>query len=127
MNNLYDAAHVVQTVVKYKTQLEDDPIVRAHLNSLYDNLLEQNLCRIIEPYSRVQVQHVADLVKLPTVCAQRHWMIHVLYPYVANICIVDQSYTKRIIEKVPTIKLHKMQSETNSGWLSSFLHWFLSC
>ena len=44
-----------QTVAKYKAQLEDDPIVRAHLDSLYDNLLEQNLCRIIEPFSRVQV------------------------------------------------------------------------
>jgi len=36
-------------------ELEDDPIVRSHLDSLYDNLLEQNLCRIIEPFSRVQV------------------------------------------------------------------------
>jgi 26S proteasome regulatory subunit N6 len=53
-----------QTVGKYKSQLEDDPIIRAHLNSLYDNLLEQNLCRIIEPFSRVQVQHVAELVRL---------------------------------------------------------------
>ena len=44
-----------QTVTKYKPQLEDDPIVRAHLDTLYQNLLEDNLCRIIEPFSRVQV------------------------------------------------------------------------
>lgn len=44
-----------QTLVQYKTQLADDPIVNAHLKTLYDNLLEQNLCRIIEPFSRVQV------------------------------------------------------------------------
>ena len=39
----------------YKTELTDDPIINAHSKSLYDTMLEQNLCRIIEPYSRVQV------------------------------------------------------------------------
>lgn len=54
-----------ETLIKYKKELEDDPIVRAHLDTLYDNLLEQNLCRIIEPYSRVEVQFVANQIKLP--------------------------------------------------------------
>ncbi|XP_064613722.1 26S proteasome non-ATPase regulatory subunit 11-like [Liolophura sinensis] len=54
-----------KTLSVYKTELVDDPIVNAHLKTLYDNLLEQNLCRIIEPFSRVQVQHVANLIKLP--------------------------------------------------------------
>lgn len=45
-----------QTAVKkYREELEDDVIVRAHLGSLYDAMLEQNLCRLVEPYSRVQV------------------------------------------------------------------------
>ncbi|XP_070566151.1 26S proteasome non-ATPase regulatory subunit 11A-like [Ptychodera flava] len=48
----------------YKEQLVDDPIIKAHLDSCYDNLLEQNLCRIIEPFSRVQVQHIANIIKL---------------------------------------------------------------
>ena len=52
----------LQTVAKYKVELEDDPIVRAHLASLYDNLLEQNLCRIIEPFSRGQVRSTGRLV-----------------------------------------------------------------
>jgi 26S proteasome regulatory subunit N6 len=50
---------------KYRAQLLEDPIVEAHLSSLNDNLLEQNLCRIIEPYSRVQINHVAKLVNQP--------------------------------------------------------------
>jgi 26S proteasome regulatory subunit N6 len=49
---------------KYKAQLQDDPIVQAHLRELYDNLLEQNLIRIIEPFSRVQIPHVAKLINL---------------------------------------------------------------
>lgn len=40
---------------EYSKELEDDVIVKAHLGTLYDTMLEQNLCRIIEPYSRVQV------------------------------------------------------------------------
>ncbi|KAL4222781.1 26S proteasome non-ATPase regulatory subunit 11 [Mactra antiquata] len=58
-------AEFQKTLVSYKSQLEDDPIVSAHLKTLYDNLLEQNLCRIIEPFSKVQVQHIANLIKLP--------------------------------------------------------------
>ncbi|KAJ3681512.1 hypothetical protein LUZ60_016001 [Juncus effusus] len=48
----------------FKSQLEEDPIVHRHLSSLYDTLLEQNLCRIIEPYSRVEIQHVAEMIEL---------------------------------------------------------------
>lgn len=40
---------------EYAKELEDDVIVKAHLGTLYDTMLEQNLCRIIEPFSRVQV------------------------------------------------------------------------
>ena len=50
---------------KYEQQLVGDPIIRSHLNTLYDDMLEQNLCRIIEPYSRVQVSHIAQIIKLP--------------------------------------------------------------
>ncbi|RWS17852.1 26S proteasome non-ATPase regulatory subunit 11-like protein [Dinothrombium tinctorium] len=50
---------------QYKAELYNDPIIRAHLDTLYDNMLEQNLCRIIEPYSKVQIDHIAKLIKLP--------------------------------------------------------------
>jgi 26S proteasome regulatory subunit N6 len=49
----------------YKQELQEDPVVHSHLKSLYDALMEQNLLRIIEPYSRVDVEHVAGMISLP--------------------------------------------------------------
>lgn len=48
----------------FEEQLKGDPIIRTHLDSLYDDMLEQNLLRIIEPYSRVQVTHIARKINL---------------------------------------------------------------
>merc|ERR1719171_2145846 len=54
-----------ETLAKYTEELNKDSVVQNHLKALYDNLLEQNLVRIIEPYSRVQIAHVAETINLP--------------------------------------------------------------
>lgn len=36
-----------------------------HLGTLYQTMLEQNLCKIIQPYSVVQVAFVAEKIQLP--------------------------------------------------------------
>merc|ERR1712166_1057855 len=41
----------------YQSQLGDDPIIEAHLSDLYDTLLQQNLCRLLEPFSRVEISY----------------------------------------------------------------------
>ena len=46
----------------YKDELQTDPTIRSHLAALYDTLLEQNLLRIVEPYSVVEIEHVAKTV-----------------------------------------------------------------
>ncbi|KAK0489018.1 PCI-domain-containing protein, partial [Armillaria novae-zelandiae] len=46
----------------YKDELSSDPTIRSHLAALYDTLLEQNLLRIVEPYSVVELEYVADTV-----------------------------------------------------------------
>ncbi|KAF1655179.1 26S proteasome non-ATPase regulatory subunit 11, partial [Aptenodytes patagonicus] len=57
-----------KALTDYKVELRDDPIINTHLAKLYDNLLEQNLIRVIEPFSRVQVnvssKHTDILVPL---------------------------------------------------------------
>ncbi|CAL1292657.1 unnamed protein product [Larinioides sclopetarius] len=54
-----------QALVKFRKELVEDPFIKSHLNTLYDTMLEQNLCRIIEPFSRVQVSHIAKIINLP--------------------------------------------------------------
>lgn len=58
-------ANFQKALTDFNQQLVGDPIIRDHLDSLYDDMMEQNLCRIIEPYSRVQVSHIANIIKLP--------------------------------------------------------------
>ncbi|KAG7094074.1 hypothetical protein E1B28_007694 [Marasmius oreades] len=47
---------------EYKNELSSDPTIRSHLSDLYDALLQQNLLRIIEPYSVVDVEFIAESV-----------------------------------------------------------------
>jgi 26S proteasome regulatory subunit N6 len=43
-------------------ELQQDPLIRSHLSLLYDTLLEQNLVRVIEPYSSVELSWIAQEV-----------------------------------------------------------------
>ncbi|VDO69360.1 unnamed protein product [Schistosoma mattheei] len=52
---------------KYKTELSGDPVISRHLHSFYDTLFGQNLLKLIEPYSRVQIDHIAKLINIPLV------------------------------------------------------------
>lgn len=98
-------------LLKYKVELGGDLIIKSHLSSLYDSLLEQNLIRIIEPFSSVEIAHVATLVKLPTkqVEAKLSQMIldHVLDG------VLDQGAGCLIVfEKVNVDKTYEMTLET---------------
>ncbi|KAI1846574.1 hypothetical protein JX265_010693 [Neoarthrinium moseri] len=48
----------------YKYELGSDAFIRNHLRRLYDAMLEQNLIKVIEPFSRVEISHIAQLVGL---------------------------------------------------------------
>lgn len=52
------------SLTTYSIELKSDPIIKSHFNSLYDNLLEQNLLKIIEPYSVVELNHISKSIGL---------------------------------------------------------------
>ena len=49
----------------YTKELQEDLLIKHHLNFLHEQLLESNLIRIIEPYSCVEISHVANLIEMP--------------------------------------------------------------
>ena len=48
-----------------------DGLVEEHLGLLYDTLLEQNLSRVIEPFSCVEVAHIARLMDLDEAAVEK--------------------------------------------------------
>lgn len=48
----------------YTTELKSDSIIKMHFTALYDNLLQQNLLKIIESYSCVELAHISKIVGL---------------------------------------------------------------
>jgi 26S proteasome regulatory subunit N6 len=45
-------------------ELKGDNLVKHHIGELYESLLEQHLLKIVEPFSRVEVSHLAKLLKI---------------------------------------------------------------
>lgn len=57
---------VFENVVrKYYEDIATDPVLLLHIRDLNERLVEQNLLRIVEPYSRVEIEHISKLLKLP--------------------------------------------------------------
>lgn len=48
-----------------------DPVISKHFRSLSDTMLEKDLSRIVEPYSYVQVAHVASSVGLDKITVEK--------------------------------------------------------
>jgi len=99
------------TLTKYRLQLVDDPIVKTHLDTLYQNMLEQNLCRIIEPFSKVQVEHIAGLIKLPTETVEKKLSQMILDKKFSG--ILDQGSGVLIVfDETPTDKTYESTLDT---------------
>jgi 26S proteasome regulatory subunit N6 len=58
-------------LLKYPNELQDDLLIKHHLHTLQEQLLESNLIRIIEPYSCVEIEHVATLIDMPLSIVER--------------------------------------------------------
>ncbi|KAF2233775.1 PCI-domain-containing protein [Viridothelium virens] len=55
----------------YRFELGSDRFIASHLRRLYDAMLEQNLIKVIEPFSRVEIAHIAQMVGLDTQQVER--------------------------------------------------------
>ncbi|KAM9955541.1 hypothetical protein ACTFIW_000446 [Dictyostelium discoideum] len=94
--------HMFQEVTKeFADQLSDDPIIHGHLTELYSNLLEQNLCRIIEPFSRVEISHIAKLIDLPVDVVERK----------LSLMILDKKYNGILDQGTGTLIVFEEQKE----------------
>ena len=51
-------------LMTFPHELGEDPIIQSHFATLYDSLLEQNLLRIVTPYSRVQIAFISASINL---------------------------------------------------------------
>jgi len=54
-----------ESLARYPDELQGDAVLKTHLAALYDTMLEQNLTRLIEPFNRVEIAHLASLINLP--------------------------------------------------------------
>lgn len=54
-----------EALARFPEQLGTDMMIHAHFQSLYDQLLEQNLLSIVQPYSKVQLAYISQSIGLP--------------------------------------------------------------
>lgn len=53
-----------EALEKYPKELKEDFGVSSHLKEMSDSLFEQHLSRLIEPFSVVEISHIAKLIKM---------------------------------------------------------------
>lgn len=54
-----------EALANFPDQLGTDMMIHNHFQTLYDQLLQQNLLRIISPYSKVQLSYISQSIGLP--------------------------------------------------------------
>ncbi|PFH35011.1 PCI domain-containing protein [Besnoitia besnoiti] len=54
-----------EVLEEFSKELKGDDVLMHHIDELYENLLEKNLLKLLQPFSRVEMAHVAKLIGLP--------------------------------------------------------------
>ena len=53
-----------KTIKKYTNELLNDEFIKENLDMLYNELLQENICRILEPYSSIELSHISKLINI---------------------------------------------------------------
>eukprot|EP01102_Stenamoeba_stenopodia_P015103 TRINITY_DN5113_c0_g1_i1.p1 TRINITY_DN5113_c0_g1~~TRINITY_DN5113_c0_g1_i1.p1 ORF type:complete len:420 (-),score=127.50 TRINITY_DN5113_c0_g1_i1:167-1426(-) len=95
----------------YSEELKGDVLIHAHLSELYEKLMEQNLTRIIEPFTNVEISHIASLIGLDVPSVERKLSQMILDKKLLG--ILDQGAGCLIVfEEPPEIKTYPAALET---------------
>lgn len=70
--------HLDLALTNFNAELQQDPVVHSNLHQLYENLLQKNLLKLVEPYSHVQLSFLSDQLKLPTSIIQTKLSLMIL-------------------------------------------------
>jgi len=72
------AAHKLKSLMEFQKvlkdneeQIKEDKIISGHINNLYENLKEQNLMKIVEPYSKIEISYISELIGLDYMTLQK--------------------------------------------------------
>jgi len=98
----------------YKDVLDEDAFIKSHLEVRHNALLEENLQRIIEPFSRVEIAHIASLIDLPLDLVERRLSQMILDKKIDG--ILDQGAgTLIIFDRPPQTQTNRYILETIAG------------
>ncbi|KAE8153260.1 SWI-SNF complex subunit [Aspergillus avenaceus] len=123
----------------YRFELGSDVFIRNHLRRLYDAMLEQNLIKVIEPFSRVELDHISKMVGLDTQQVERKLSQMILDKVIIGVldqgsgCLIvfdeterDQSYDAALetVEKLSNVveELYTNQASLLDPSLTSWFH-----
>lgn len=89
------------------TELQKDPLIRTHLSALYDTLLEQNLLRVIEPYSAVELSWISHEVGQGRDVVEEKYVLYceVMLTFRLSQMILDQVFFGVLNEKEGTLEV----------------------
>ncbi|XP_063901670.1 26S proteasome non-ATPase regulatory subunit 11A-like isoform X2 [Zophobas morio] len=101
-------------LAEYPNELSEDPIIVSHLTDLYETMFEQNLFRIIEPFSRVEIAHISALINIPVTVVEEK----------LSKMILDQKFAGVLDQRAGCLIVYdsKVVDESYSVALQSIIH-----
>ena len=69
--NSKESIVALRDVIQNHPDIQQNEVLNTHIRSLYDNLLEKNLFKVIESYTKVELSHISKKIKLDEITVER--------------------------------------------------------